>query len=96
MRLDQRFEVRQTHTPDSITAPTTAASGPCSTSSRKMKMSPAAIETLVLGGCSGNMPTTAATRPMASTWEILPGENDDNRIAENPPAVSPPATSTIQ
>ena len=68
MRLVQRLEVRHDATsPSQDAAARIAAAGPCTSSSRKMKISAPAIEVLVFGMRTGKRPTSAATAAPIST-----------------------------
>jgi hypothetical protein len=61
MRLLQREVVRKAPTPASPAAASAAASGPCISSSRNMKISPAANEILVRGMRTGKKPASMAS-----------------------------------
>src|SRR2546430_11522777 len=66
MRLVQRVEVRQDPTVASAAAVKVAAAGPCSSSSRKMNISPAAYECFDCGMRTGKKAASTAIAAMVA------------------------------
>ncbi len=67
MRLVQRFDVRHEPTKASPAAATIAPHGPCISSSRKMKISPATNEFFECGTRTGKKPASIAIAVAAAT-----------------------------
>ena len=67
IRLVQRLDVRHEPTSASPAAASVAAAGPCSSSSRKMKISPAANEFFERGTRNGKKPASIAIARHAPT-----------------------------
>ncbi len=95
-RLVQRLLVRYEPMKPSPAAATTAAAGPCSSSSRKMKISPAAKLVLTPGMRTGNTPASIAMAVPASTCSQTSGGRGSRLASAAPSATAPPSTTTHQ
>ena len=94
MRLVQRRELRLDPMAASTLAASVAAAGPCSSSSRKMKVSPAVTEWIERGLRTGNRPaSTMITRPTATCQAAWAGRSA--RLARASTRAVPPASTTV-
>ena len=96
MRLVQRLEVRHEPTNASPADASVAAAGPCSSSSRKMKISPAAKEFFERGMRTGNTPASIAiSAPAAICIQAIAGIAA-TRCTENSSVATPSSTMVHQ
>ena len=96
MRLVQRLDVRIEPTKASPAAASTAADGPCISSSSRMNTSPAANEFFECGMRTGKPPASIAISVPAATWTQTSGGWRATSTRAQRMMQAPPSTATHQ